>query len=72
VSGSGSELADDQDGARSSFELSISLSVGYQRRRARLATQIESNVVALGLLFGGIALVLLFVWELVQRVFFGR
>jgi hypothetical protein len=72
VSSSGSEPAEDpNDGAHSSFSLSISLTVGYDRHRAKLATKFESNVVALGLLFGGSALVLIFVWELLQRFLIG-
>ena len=59
---------DPKNGAHSDFNLTISLSVGYQRRRARLATRREATITSVGLLLGGIAVVLLFLYWLLQRL----
>ena len=56
------------NGARSEFRLEISLAIGYQRRRARLATKLEANVVSIALLIGGTAVVLLFLWFVLTRL----
>lgn len=62
-------MADEsEDGARSDFNLTISLSVGYQRRRARLAGRYEATITSIGLLLGGIAVVLLFLYWLFSRL----
>jgi hypothetical protein len=68
VSGSGPAPDDEPDGALSSFNLSISLSIGYQRKRAKLAGKWEASITSIGLLLGGIAVVLLFMWWLLTRL----
>ena len=60
--------ADEQNGARSDFNLTISLSIGYQRKRARLAGKWEATVTSVGLLLGGIAVVLIFLYWLLSRL----
>jgi hypothetical protein len=57
-----------EDGAQSSFHLEISLAVGYTRRRARLAGRWEASITSVGLLLGGTALVLLFVFWLLRNL----
>jgi hypothetical protein len=56
------------NGAHSEFNLSVTLSIGYQRRRARLATRWEATITSVGLLLGGIAVVLLFLYWLLSRL----
>ena len=55
---------DDEDGdkAQSSFRLEISLAIGYQRKRARLASKLEADVTSIMLMLGGAVVVVLFVW----------
>jgi hypothetical protein len=57
------DSSDGPDG-HSSFKLEISIAVGYQRKRARIAGKWEGPVVTLGLLLGGVALVFLIFWRL--------
>lgn len=59
---------DNGNGRQSSFRLAVSVSVEYQRKRARLASQFEATVTSLVLLGGGIALVLLFVYGVLSRL----
>lgn len=47
----------------SSFRLEITLSIGYQRRRALIGGKWEGRLVTFGLLLGGIAVVV--VWLLI-------
>jgi hypothetical protein len=53
----------------SNFRLEITLSVGYQRERAGIATtgKWEATATSVLLLIGGIALVLLFVYMVLLR-----
>lgn len=50
----------------SSFRLEITLSVGYQRRRALLGGELEGHIVTVVLLVGGAALVILVVLGLLH------
>jgi len=54
----------------SSFRLEISLAVGYTRERAghTVTGKWETTAVSVLLLIGGIALVTLFVYEVLQRI----
>jgi len=54
----------------SSFKLEITLAVGYTRERAghTVTGRWETTAVSVLLLIGGIALVLLFVYEVFQRI----
>ena len=52
------------DDPHSSFRLEISVSVGYQRRRATVGGAFEGHAVTFLLLVSGVAFVLLFVVEL--------
>lgn len=63
-----SEEPDSGNGARSSFHLEISLSIGYSRRRARLATELEANVTSIVLLLAGAAVAILFVYGVLARL----
>lgn len=64
MSGSGSEPeTTDRD---SSFSLSISLTIGYNRKRAILGGAFEGHVVTLGLLIGGLTVAVLVVLGLVH------
>ena len=56
------------DGRHSNFRLALSLSVEYQRKRARLASQFETTLTSVLLLVGGIVLVLLFVYGVLSRL----
>lgn len=62
---SGSEPATSDD-PHSSFRLEISLSIGYQRKRALLGGEFEGHVVTLALLIGGIVVAFLVVLGLVH------
>lgn len=53
-----------QTDATSSFRLDISLSIGYQRKRATLAGKWEGALTSLLLLIGGIVVVLWFLYFL--------
>ena len=54
----------------SAFKLEVTLSVGYTRERAGHAVtgKWETTAVSVLLLVGGIALVLLFIYEIFQRI----
>ena len=52
----------------SSFNLSITLSIGYQRKRARLAGKWEASITSIALLAGGIAIVAIFVWTILREL----
>ena len=54
----------------SSFRLEITLAVGYTRERAghTVTGKWETTAVSILLLIGGIALVLLFIYEIFQRI----
>jgi hypothetical protein len=54
----------------SSFRLEVTLSVGYTRERAghTVTGKWETTAVSVLLLVGGIALVLLFIYEIFQRI----
>jgi len=54
----------------SAFKLEVTLSVGYTRERAghTVTGKWETTAVSVLLLIGGIALVLLFIYEIFQRV----
>jgi hypothetical protein len=69
---SGPEDEEPTDDARSSFNLSISLSIGYQRRRAKLAGKWEASITSIGLLAGGIAVVVFVVYEIFSRLVAGQ
>jgi hypothetical protein len=64
-SSSGSELPPDHD-PHSSFRLEITLSIGYERKRALLGTKWEGPIVTLALALGGIIVVLLFLWTIAR------
>jgi hypothetical protein len=51
----------------SSFNLTISLTVGYRRKRA-FAGKWESSLTSIGLLLGGLLVVLLFLYWLLSRL----
>ena len=57
----GSDRSPEQHDPHSSFSLSITLSVGYERKRA-FGTRLEGPIVSLALLAGGLLLVAAFVW----------
>jgi hypothetical protein len=65
---SGPEDEEPSDDARSSFNLSISLSIGYQRRRAKLAGKWEAGLASVVLLLGGAVLVGFVVYTLFTRL----
>ena len=54
----------------SSFRLEVTLAVGYTRERAghTVTGRWETTAVSVLLLIGGIALVLLFIYEIFQRI----
>jgi hypothetical protein len=56
------------DGARSSFKLEIALSIGYQRRRDRIAGKWEGSIVSLVLLVGGTVIAVFVVYTLFTRL----
>lgn len=57
-----------RDPTRSTFRLEISLSVGYQRKRALVAGKLESGLTTAVLLVFGTVLVLFVVYQLVAKV----
>lgn len=61
--------ADEPGRRHSSFRLEVTLSVGYQRRRAQVEGAWEGRVVTVGLLAAGVIVVLYVVYEVLHRVF---
>jgi hypothetical protein len=64
----GSEPSSPEEKATSSFQLNITLAIGYNRKRAELAGAWESNFTTIGLLVGGIIVVLLFLYWILTRL----
>lgn len=60
--------ADETPDRGSSFELTISLTVGYNRRRATIGGAFEGHLVTLGLLVGGIIFVALVAYALLHAL----
>jgi hypothetical protein len=60
------EEVDDDRG--SSFQLNITLSIGYDRKRANLAGKWEASITSILLLLGGIAVVMLFLWAIFNKL----
>lgn len=63
------ELPEPKDNARSNFRLEITLSIGYQRKRA-LMGKIEGGITTLALLAAGIAVALYVIFTLFHLPFF--